>query len=52
MKLYGHLIDMECIYCKYSQFALKESAKVTDCTTTQESGNKKQNYGLKTPEKI
>lgn len=24
----GHSIDMDCIYCKYSQFALKESQKV------------------------
>jgi len=24
----GTTIDIECIYCKYSQFALKESAKV------------------------
>jgi len=51
MKLYGHFVDTECIYCKYSQFALKESAKVTD-GTTQESGNKKQNHAPKTPEKI
>lgn len=28
LRLYGHQIDSECIYCKYSQFALKESAKV------------------------
>jgi hypothetical protein len=24
----GLTLDTECIYCKYSQFALKESAKV------------------------
>ena len=28
VKLTGHMVDIECIYCKYSQFALKESAKV------------------------
>lgn len=28
VKLSGSLVDTECIYCKYSQFALKESAKV------------------------
>jgi preprotein translocase subunit SecB len=28
VKTSGALIDIECIYCKYSQFALKESAKV------------------------
>ena len=28
IKTYAHIIDAECIYCKYSQFALKESNKV------------------------
>lgn len=28
MKQSGNAIDSECIYCKYSQFALKESNKV------------------------
>lgn len=28
VKLSANAIDTECIYCKYSQFALKESAKV------------------------
>lgn len=28
IKQSGQQIDIECIYCKYSQFALKESAKV------------------------
>jgi len=28
LKISGSHIDLECIYCKYSQFALKESAKV------------------------
>ncbi len=28
IKLSGNAVDVECIYCKYSQFALKESAKV------------------------
>lgn len=28
LKKSGQAIDIECIYCKYSQFALKESAKV------------------------
>ena len=28
LKTTGNQIDLECIYCKYSMFALKESAKV------------------------
>lgn len=28
VKQSGNIVDPECIYCKYSQFALKESAKV------------------------
>lgn len=28
VKVNGMTIDLECIYCKYSQFAVKESAKV------------------------
>lgn len=28
VKQSGNVVDPECIYCKYSQFALKESAKV------------------------
>lgn len=28
VKQSGQTLDPECIYCKYSQFALKESAKV------------------------
>ena len=28
-KGYGHEIDQECIYCRYSQYALKESLKPT-----------------------
>jgi len=28
IKQTGSKIDLDCIYCKYSQFALRESAKV------------------------
>lgn len=28
IKTSGNAVDLDCIYCKYSQFALKESAKV------------------------